>query len=229
MKQVFLCYTLLSLMTVLLFSCKKDSYKNDGGKQDPHVNMTSYEYLKSKPQFSSLIRLIDRAGLQQTLNGNITFFATTNYGVDEYLSAMKNQRAIELNNENITYTLDSIPLFRLDSLKTYMFQGKINRSDMSTQGQLYNSLYGTIPGVQFMISLRRSFDYSDYVDHVDYVRFTKVKGSRDDLELYPDQIPQALKDQGTDCQTSGIITTTGIIHVLDGYHRLFFNTDPLPK
>jgi hypothetical protein len=76
-----------------------------------------------------------------------------------------------------------------------------------------------------MISLLRTYPYNDYVSYVDMVNYTKVIGSRDDQVLDPSQIPQSEKDNAAICQTSGIITTTGIVHVLNGYHRLFFNTE----
>ncbi|HVU55601.1 MAG TPA: hypothetical protein VHD83_11125 [Puia sp.] len=216
----------LLIVVVGFASCKKN-YVDNGGKSDPNVNMTTYDFLKSDTLFADLVHLIDRAGLKETINGNITFFATTNYGVQDYLKAMKQRRAVELGDENITYTLDSIPLSNLDSLKTYMFDGKINRDQVTLQGKLYNSLFGAIPNVQYLIKMTRTFEYNAYVDHVDYVTFTKVYGSRDDLALDPASIPSADVDRSTTCQTSGIVTTTGIVHVLDGYHRLLFNNDNL--
>ena len=98
---------------------------------------------------------------------------------------------------------------------------------MTVKGTLYNTLFGSVPNVQYMISLDRSYSYTNYVDYVEYVRYTRVTGTRDDLELDPQSIPEDQKDRASNCQTSGIITTNGIVHVLDGYHRLFFNTDPI--
>jgi hypothetical protein len=220
---------LILIMAVLLASCKKDDYKVDGGTHNPKVDMTTYDYLKSKPQFSSLMRLIDRAGLKETVNSDITFFACTNYSVDEFVSARYNRRAIELNDENIIYTLDSLPLQEVkDSLKMYMYNGDLGRDQLTVEGSYYQNLLGPIPNVSFYINLRRTQDYGSYIDHVDYIRFTKVIGTRD--ETVPDQttIPATERDQGYDCQTTGIITNTGTIHVMSNYHRLFFNTEPLP-
>jgi len=216
----------LLILVVFFASCKKSNV-DDGGTSNPNVNKTTYDFLKSDTLFSDLVHLIDRAGLKDAVNGNITFFATTNYGVGEYLKAMKQRRAAELGDENITYTLDSIPLSNLDSLKTYMFEGKINRDQMSVQGKLYNSLFGPIPNVQYLIKLTRTFIYNAYVDHVDYVTYYRVYGTRDDLELDPKTIPPDQVDAGSTCQTSGIVTKTGIVHVLDGFHRLLFNNDIL--
>ncbi|SDD71438.1 hypothetical protein SAMN05216464_102357 [Mucilaginibacter pineti] len=219
----------------LIASCKKDGYKNDGGVSDPHVNMTTYDFLKSKPQFDSLVRMIDRAGLKDVVNSNITFFATTNYGIVPYVAAKKfieSQTPEHGNNENFDFGIKDLPVKEIsDSLKTYMFAGKINRDQITLTGKLYDSLLGPIPAkpgqpnsaVKYEIKFRRAFDYSSYVDHVDYVDYIRVTGSRDDQQLDPSTIPDAEKDLAVDCQTSGIITTTGIVHVLDGHHRLFFN------
>lgn len=225
-----ICKTILLLLVVgYATSCKKDAYKDDGGVAQAKVDMTTYDYLKSKSQFSSLVHLIDKAGLKETLNGNITFFAVTNYGVDDWVSAKKQQEIIKRNDENITYTIDSIPVsYYKDSLLTYMFAGKINRDSMSTAGKLYNSLQGVIKDTTYLIKLRRVTDsYTNYLDYVNYVNFTRVIGTRDDLVADQSTIPTSQKDVTYDCQTSGIITNTGIVHVLDGYHRLFFNTQPL--
>lgn len=221
---------LILIMAGGLGSCNKDSYKVDGGTHNPKVDMTTYDYLKSKPQFSSLVRLIDRAGLKEIVNGDITFFACTNYSVDEFVSARYNRRAIELNDENISYTLDSLPLQEVkDSLKMYMFNGDLGRDHLTVEGRFYQNLLGPIPNASFYINLRRTQDYGSYIDHVDYIRFTKVIGTRDETERDQTTIPAKDKDLGYDCQTTGIITNTGTIHVMSNYHRLFFNTEPLPK
>ncbi len=220
--------TIIIIAVACMTSCKKDGYKNDGGKSNAFVNMSTYDFLKSQPVFDSLVKIIDRAGMKDAVNGNITFFATTNYGVADFVQARKIKRGVQLGNENLPYSIDSLPVNEMkDSLKTYMFEGKINRDQMTVTGQLYNSVLGPINNIQFLINLRRTQDYGDYLNKVDYVRFTKVIGTRDDLQPNPASVPAAEKDMPFDCQTSGIITTTGIIHVLSGNHRLFFNTERL--
>lgn len=224
-KYITLC---VGLAVLMLCACKKDSYINDGGKSSAYVDMTTYDFLKSNSKFDSLVKVIDQAGLKDAINGNITFFATTNYGIVDYVAAKKNQKAIEIGNENFDFGIKDLPAKELsDSLKTYMFDGKINRDNITLAGKLYNTLLGPIPNVQYMIKFRRSFDYGSYLDHVDYVTYTKVIGTRDDQEPNQDAIPDDQKDRATDCQTSGIITKTGIVHVLNGNHRLFFNAQSL--
>jgi len=232
-KYISIC---ICFAVFLIASCKKDGYKNDGGVSNPRVNMTTYDFLKSKPQFDSLVRIIDRAGLKDVVNSNITFFVTTNYGIVPYVAAKKYKKSVETGNENFDFGIKDIPAKELsDSLKTYMFAGKINRDQITLGGKLYDSLLGPIPAkpgnpnsaIKYLIKFRRAFDYGSYVDHVDYVDYIRVTGSRDDQQLDPSTIPDAEKDLAVDCQTSGIITTTGIVHVLDGYHRLFFNAESL--
>ncbi len=228
MKNIIVSLLIL-VVAGSLGSCNKNSYKVDGGTHNPKVDMTTYDYLKSKSQFSSLVHLIDRAGLKETVNGDITFFACTNYSVDEFVRARYNRRAIELNDENIIYTLDSLPLQEVkDSLKMYMFNGDLGRDHLTVEGNFYQNLLGPIPNASFYINLRRTQDYGSYIDHVDYIRFTKVIGTRDETERDQTTIPAKDRDMGYDCQTTGIITNTGTIHVMSNYHRLFFNTEPLP-
>lgn len=221
-------YLLFILISILSFtSCKKEDYKNDGGQSNPNVNMTTYDFLKSNHLFDTLVRIIDRAGMKDAINGDITFFATTNYGGKDFVAARKYRNGVITGDENLPYTVDSLPVNEMrDSLKMYIYPGKINRKEMTTEGKLYDCALGPISNIQFLIKLRRTQDYNDYLDRVDYVNFTKVVGTRDDQELDPLSIPQDQKDSGYDCQTSGIITTTGIVHVLSGNHRLFFNTEP---
>lgn len=227
-KNLKLSLIITFVFTVLMVACQKDDYKNDGGPSDPHVNMTTYDYLKAKTGiFDSLVYLIDRAGLKDAVNADVTFFASTNYAVRYYLASKKIIRDIATGDENQPYTMDSIPLQVLkDSLLTYLFAGKINRDQMTLNGTLMDSKLGPIPNNKFIIRLSRRLDYSSYLKYVDYVQLGKIIGSRDDLEADPDNIPESDKDLIEDCQTSGIITTTGILHVMRGNHHLFFNTEP---
>ncbi|WP_447642541.1 MULTISPECIES: hypothetical protein [Chitinophagaceae] len=229
MNKYFFCFVAgVVLLTIFATGCTKEDYKNDGGVSQANVNMTTYDYLKSNVQFSQLVHLIDKAGLQDKFNGSVTLFAVNNYGVDDWVAAKKQKKILETNDENITFTIDSIPVSTYkDSLLMYLFNGKITRDSMTITGKLYNSLLGTIPNVQFLIKLRRSYDYSDYLDYVDYVTFTKVIGTRDDQEDDDVVVPESQKDVAVDVQTSGIITTNGVVHVLSSTHRLFFNTEPM--
>jgi len=229
MKYIYRIGIIALIAIIGISSCKKDDYANDGGKiLSGRVNMTTYDYLKSNPKFDSLIKIIDKAGMKDQINGNITFFATTNYGVADYVSAKKQEKITQVGDENIKFTIADLNSAELaDSLKIYMFPGKITRNQLNTDGRLFNNLLGPINGVSWLIKLRRANDYSQYVDYVEYLNFTKVIGTRDDLEADRTTIPQDRRDISVDCQTSNIITTTGILHVTNNYHRLFFNAGKL--
>ena len=224
-KNIYAIGVIALFALVTISSCQKDDYINDGGKiLSGKVNMTTYDYLKSNKKFDSLVKIIDQAGMKDEINGNITFFATTNYGAADYVSAKKQEKITQVGDENIKFSIADInPAELKDSLKMYMFAGKVTRNQLNTEGRLFNSLLGPMNGITWLIKLRRSNDYAQYLDYVDYVNFTKVIGTRDDLEADASAIPQDRKDISIDCQTSNIITTTGVLHVLRDGPRLFFN------
>lgn len=222
MTKNILKYLLAVLVLYTFASCKK-GYLTDGGVSNPNVNMTTYDFLKSDTLFADLVHLIDRAGLKDSVNAECTFFAVTNYSIAAYLKLMKQQYSDSVHDENISYTLDSIPLFRLDSLKTYIFHGKINRDDLTLKGKYYVSEFGTEVNAQRRLGLARTYAYSAYVDYVDYVQYSQVIGQLDADYPSTDDIPKNEVDNTDLVQTSGIVTTNGIVHVLNGYHALFFN------
>lgn len=219
MKYIYVIAVLL-----LFSSCQTDDYKFDGGVSEPHVNMTTYDFLRQHGQFDSLVKIIDRAGLKDIVNAEVTLFATTDYGVRDYVSAKKQEKIIEVGDENIQFGILDIPSQELrDSMMIYLFDGKINRSDLTTDNKFFVSKLGPIANVRFNIKLRRTRDFNSYLDYVDYLNFTKVIGTLDADEPDYNLIPDELLDMSYDCQTSGLITTNGILHVLDNNHRLFFN------
>lgn len=208
---------------IYLTSCENDDYINDGGTASPYVEMTTYDFLASHPKFDSLVAIIDRAGLKDLVNSDITFFATTNYGVAPYVSAKKQKKVAELGDENIDFGIDDISTAELDSLKMYMFDGPINREQLNTEGTYYTNKFGNIDDVQFMIKLLRVT--STYSGHIDYLNFTWVSGTLDADEPDGTEIPSEEQDLSYSCQTSGIITMTGILHVMPDNHRLMFNRE----
>lgn len=226
MKRKKILLSLLALALFYLSSCEKDDYINDGGKAQRFVNMTTYDFLKSHGKFDSLVAIIDHAGLKDMVNDpNTTLFACTDYSVAPYVAAKKQKRIVELGDENIQFGIQDISQYELDSLKMYMFDGAFVREYLTTENQFFHSRYGPMNNTRFLIRLRRVIAYSDYVDYVDYLNFTRVIGTLDS-ELPEDYVllPQE-EDLSYDCQTAGIITTTGVINVLSDSHRLMFNRE----
>ena len=219
-KILVICISLL----MLILSCSKDNYIIDGWVSNPKVNISTYDFLKQHGSFDSLIRIIDHAGIKDIVNSDVTFFATTDYGVRDYVAAKKQQKIIELGDENIKFGIQDIPAKELrDSMMVYLFDGQINRQDLTPDNKYFVSKLGAIPNVRFNIKLRRTRDYSNYLDYVDYLNYTKVIGTLDADEPDYNAIPKEEQDKSFDCQTSGIISTTGVLHVLQNSHRLFFN------
>ena len=217
---------LIKVLTIacIFTSCQKDDYKADGGVSSPNVHMTTYDFLKSHGKFDSLVRIIDHAGIKDIVNANVTLFATTDYGIRDYVSAKKQEKIVQVGDENISFSITDIPAKELrDSMMIYLFDGKINRDNLTTEDKFFESKFGNIPDVRFNIKLRRTRDYSSYLNYVDYLNFTKVIKSLDADEPDYNAIPNEEIDRSFDCQTSGLISTTGVIHVLDNSHRLFFN------
>ena len=209
-------------------SCESTDYRSDGGISNAHVNMTTYDFLKQHGNFDSLVRIIDYTGMKEVINSDATFFATTDYGVRDYVSARRQQRIVEVGDENIQFGITDIPQNELrDSLLIYLYDAKLNRTDLTTANRFVESKFGPIENVRFNIRLRRVRDFRDYLDYVDYVNFTKVIGTLDADEQDISQIPSDQLDKSFDCQTSGIITTNGVLHVLQNSHRLFFNAGQL--
>lgn len=221
---------LIACLIWLVMACKKDNYKVDGGKSNAQVNKTTYDFLKDHGSFDSLVKIIDRAGIKDIVNSDVTFFATTDYGVRDYVAAKKQQKIAEVGNENISFGINNIPVKELrDSMMIYLFDGKITRENLTTDDKYFVSKFGAIPNVRFDIKLRRTRDYSTYLDYVDYLNFTKVIGTLDSEEPDYNAIPKKDLDMSYDCQTSGILTTTGVLHVLNNSHRLFFNAGKMAQ
>lgn len=215
LKKLSLCL----VAVVLMYSCKRDDYTIGGSLHNPNVNMTTYEYLKSKPIFDTLVLLMDKAGVSSMLNDSITFFAPTDYDIQNYIN-MRNEEVREVD-ELLRYTVDTLIKYDLadftDSIKMYMVPRRLYRDILTANGALYN----TALGKQVKVSLETSDDYTDYVStKPKYVYYTWIVNTLDDPN--DTNVPDEEKDQKEVIQTSGIITTTGVIHVMNNNHVLFF-------
>lgn len=213
-------YIILLFCTGLLFSCTNDDYLIDGGKANPYVNMTTYDYLKSNPLFDTLVMAIDIAGLQEEVNAAGTFYAPTNFSLNEYI-----RDELELRKKldaDAMYTFDSIPVTEFDSIRMYLFAETITRDSLTKEGRVYTSL----AGIDFKLSKEPQDAYQDdLVIKPEYLFFIKKIGSNFDSyeDTVNDNVATKEKDERIRVQTSGIITTTGVIHVLQNNHKFIFH------
>jgi hypothetical protein len=204
---------------ILFFaSCSEDDYLIDGGISSANLNKTTYDFLSSNPLFDTLTLSIDKAGLKEVVNGDVTFFAVTNFSFKNYVDAMTTRGRAYYNNPNYVYAYDSIPVQILrDSLSMYIFPGKIQRKDLRKEGDLFTNIIGT----QLRISLEPQEDYKEQLTNSpEYIYLTHKRGKY--WDEWDAEISGNEKDAKERIQTSGLISTNGIIHVLANTHVLFY-------
>lgn len=206
----------------LLTSCKKQSeyFIDGGGTHNAQVNISTYDYLKAHPLFDSTILLIDKAGLKDAVNAmDATFFAPTDYSIAAWLTKI---RGLILN----TYGQDSARKFNLntftsaqikDSLSQYIISQRVQRENLALTDKEFSTIQA---GDKKIVYLR---EVNDYIGNVStkprYIYFVEVFGTRDVPGV---TVPAAETDIEVLCQTSGILTTNGVLHVLSNQHVFGF-------
>jgi hypothetical protein len=222
--KFFKTVAIIAVLLVSVWSCKK-SYTIGGSLFKAQVDMTTYDYLKTNHLFDTLVIMIDAAGLKDELNQAGTFFAVTNYTIRNYVNAKAVVAQLAANNENLIYTFDSLDLPSLkDSLRSYMFHDRITRDNIGQIGKLETANDGEVR----LIQLRSTTDYTNssvFITDPEYIYFSKMVAlpgypiptdSTGIRQLSPDQLTLVL------CQTTGILTTTGVLHVLNNQHVFNF-------
>lgn len=214
-------YLLLITLTIvcLLQSCEDSDFVIDGGVASPFLDMSTYDFLSSRPLFDTLVMSIDKAGLKDMVNGEVTLFATTNFSFKSYIDLMTTRGRNLYNDPNYIYLYDSIPVQVLrDSLQMYIFPGKFNREELKKEGEVVKNKAGT----ELKISLEPRDDYQDQLTiKPEYVFLTYKRGKQWDAWDAKD-VPTAEVDSKERIQTSGLISTNGIIHVMPNTHNLFY-------
>lgn len=218
--KTFISIIIAAVFFTSVYSCKK-SYTIGGSLFVPTVNVTTYDYLKTNHLFDTLVIMIDKMGLKDEVNQAGTFFAVTNYSIRNYVLAKEAYLQIVENNENLVYTFDSLDLPSLkDTLRTYMFHDRITRDNISQIGEWRPSDEGD----SRLIQLIPTTDYTNqnvFTTDPKYIYLTKIiplpgspvpTDSTGLVNVLPAQMLQTL------CQTTGILTTTGVLHVLSNSH-----------
>ncbi|HTI07962.1 MAG TPA: hypothetical protein VL832_05385 [Puia sp.] len=227
MKRHVLSLVVTVVLLATFFSCKK-SETIGGSHFTATVNMSTYDYLKTNHLFDTLVIMIDKMGLKDEVNNSGTFFAVTNFTMRNYVQARQTVEQVIRNDENLVYTFDSLDLSSLkDSLRSYMFPNHITRDSLTQLGRLYKANNGETR----LIQLIPTTDYTNqnvFITDPEYVYLTKIlplpgspvpTDSTGLTQLQPEQLLQTL------CQTSGILTTTGVLHVLNNGHMFNYYND----
>ena len=233
MKKILLNAASVLLVMLVLFSCKKrDEYLTGGTRHNAKYDVTTYDFLKNQPSglFDTLLLLIDAAGLKNKVNQQgVSFFAPTDYAITNYL----NKRVAEEQNINPLrkWTLDSMIKYEMpkftDSINTYFVAQSLSYSNLTNNGAIYPTLK---TGTQTVVSYEEiTPDNSDYVflggnanvstnPRIIYYTFLFAPLSSPFVASEID----ANVGRRVRVQTSGIQTNTGMIHVLNNQHNLFF-------
>ncbi|NGY37598.1 hypothetical protein FQU23_008735 [Flavobacterium sp. XN-5] len=211
--------TILLLLTLFgLYSCSNDDYLVDGGIADPNVKMSTYDFLKSNKQLDTLALLIDKAKMIDVVNSkSTTFFAPNNLSIKNYVNAILSQK--RKIDPTASFTINDITEAELKvMLGGYIFNQVLDRSKLVKQGKIYVA----INGEERLLSLEPVEEYTGQLDNFpEYVYYTFKVGA--DWDATDDIVD----DKKTVVRTSNLVSTNGIIHVLQGNH-IFSNYIPIP-
>jgi hypothetical protein len=222
------CLILFALLAATLPACKKTDYLSGGTINNPKVNMTTYDYLQNNSlnQFDSVLLIIDKAGLKDLINQKgVTFFAPTNAAVYAYLNART--IALQKINPSAKYTLDTLFKYDLarvaDSMRMYVINQPLTYDKLTIDGAKYaTQLPGDTVVIAFLPTSNPALGYFNQISTVpQIVTYIQLWHPLPDPFQAAD-IPTSLAVANI-CQTSGIQTTTGVLHVLANGNALFFN------
>lgn len=226
MKKIIYYICMLSLVC-FIYSCDDDFI--DGGTTSPNVDKTTVDFLKGHGKFNSMMKLMEEAGLLAEMNNpGVTVVIPTDYTVNRYVTQWAIKVRKELNDENYPFNFDSLmvrlPEFR-DSLAMYIIPKKIDRSDLEGKTN-FSEITQSLLGNEIQMALKKTLLYTEWLPNSQnyLLHYTWVINGLDPEETAG--MPTEDLDKGNVCQTSGLITTTGILHVLEDDHNLFFNDLP---
>jgi hypothetical protein len=168
--------------------------------------MSTYDFLKSNKQLDTLALLIQKADMIDVVNAkSTTLFAPNNLSIKAYIYYMKDI------TDNQNYGINDIPVADLkEMLGGYIFDQSLDRSKLVKAGKVYR----THNGEERLLSLEPVEEYKNQLDQFpEYVYYT-FKGGAD-----WDATDAINDDVKTVVRTSNLISTNGIIHVLQGSHH----------
>lgn len=201
---------LLLIVLFGLYSCSNNDYLVDGGLADQNVKMNTYDFLKSNKQLDTLALLIQRAGMIDVVNAqSTTLFAANNLSVKNYIYEMREVTG------NPNYGISDITVTELTQmLGGYIFNQTLDRSKLVKEGKVYK----THNGEERLLSLEPTSEYQGQLDNLpEYVYYTfKVGSVWDPTDDISDDVTEA--DIKTVVRTSNLLSTNGVIHVLQGTH-----------
>lgn len=204
MKNIFK-RKLLLVLAVVMASCTED-YFIESGPASGVVNMTSYDYLSSKPDnFSELVKLIDHTDRKALVNqDNITLFALQNKSILDYLGSMDYSSVAEADVDDLDSLLQKYIIVDAKMLRSGITSGLgddvVTANAINMNVKLVSDEYKGVQNVGAKNII--------YTDADLYASLKADKKSTTAAEVIV---------------TSGDIqTTNGVIHVLSDEHKFGF-------
>ncbi|ETN94894.1 Fasciclin domain-containing protein [Zhouia amylolytica] len=214
MKKILI----IGLALLGFYACEGgDDYLVDGGLSQQEVGMSTVDFFRSHSQLDTLALIIERAGMEDVFNGQNTVFAPNNMAIQNYV----NKRLTDIRETDPTaeFTVNDIEVDTLTKyLGGYVFDESIKRENMvKEQGVIYTA----VNGEERRISLEPSGDYGNQLESKpEYVYYTAMVGA--DWDEWNATVNNSdERDKKTVVKTSNLISTNGVIHVLQGGHTLF--------
>jgi len=201
MKNILLAIILLGL----IFPSCNDDYYTDGGLADGKLNMTTYDFIKSRPDmFEKLIWIIDQNNLKDEINKEgTTFFPPKDESIVSYLE----RKQLE------SVQLDKLPPEEVDTLgmtlEMYMFPYEIMRDDLSPKMKEYVSVSDHLMGITLKIE--------PYNEIPGFGPSTVILSGP---ARYNPGSSQGIRDNA-EVATSDLESTNGAIHVLRKTGHIF--------
>ncbi|UNY97300.1 fasciclin domain-containing protein [Zhouia spongiae] len=214
--------SILIIIALLVFcSCSGgDDYLVDGGISGQEVGMSTVDFFKSHEQLDTLALLIEKAGMVELFNSpDNTVFAPNNLSIKRYVDERLSE--LRLSDPMAEFTVNDIEMDTLTAyLGAYVFDDYLNRESMPKE---QGAIFVASNGEERRVSLEPSGDYQDQLDsRPEYVFYTAQVGA--EWDAWDSNVTNVdEKDDKSVARTSNLLSTNGVIHVLQGNGHMLFN------
>ena len=231
MKKIIKYLTVVVLAIAVFEGCKKDNYIVGGQLESTVTPLSTYDYLKNNRfnMFDTLLLLVDKAGIKNVINQQgITFYAPTDFSINNYLTIRRNQ--VRNHNPNKNYTIDTLIKYDLqgfkDSINMYIIPKTITYNSLSQNGVVFNTAFANKQAViSFETTTDVTLGYTSAVSTPPRLEFyTYIKSGPLPSPLIASDISPSVGVRVL-CQTSGLTTATGQLNVLVNTHTLYFKNN----
>ena len=215
----------------LFYSCNEEDYRIDGGLHSPFVDMTTFDFLSTHPELDLFGYLIDKAGYSDLVNTEgATVFVADNMAVRKYLNRIWVEQ-FEETGSTTAFTIDDVPMNTLtDSLRIYIVKATLTRETLDETGTFYETELGDSIHVTLeerfndpVAAWEGAYIYSQYMRTVPEFIFMRRRIGMDWDDPDAVGIDPVEKDKYEVIKTSGIRTTTGVVHIIGGARDSFFD------